>query len=95
MRLGPDAADTTGFAWRGRALALAVAGIGMFTWARFSVSALEQASAGLAFAILASIAFVVMTSAARDLTRACGPMIVVGVGLTLSGALLVVALPMI
>jgi len=77
------------------ALGLAVAGIGTFAWSRFSADTLEQITVGLAFAILASVAFVVMTSAARDLTQACGPMIVVGVGLTLSGALLVVALPVI
>jgi drug/metabolite transporter, DME family len=75
------------------ALAVAVAGIAIFTVSGFSSGGDDTRVHGLALAVLASAAFVLMTSAARRLTRSAGPLLVAGTGLTLSALILLVMLP--
>lgn len=72
----------------GRALVLGVAGVLVFVLATGRGAAGTMAAEGLALALVASVAFVVMSCCARDLTRSAGPLVVAGTGLTLAGVIL-------
>lgn len=72
------------------ALGLAVTGLLVFALAT-GRTATPRAGEGLALALLASAAFVLMSNTARDLTRAGGPLLVAGSGLTLAGLGLLLA----
>lgn len=74
------------------ALGFAVAGLGMFAAGNGSVASPQSLVPGLGLALAASVAFVVMTERARDMTREVGPLIVVGAGLTLAGLMLLLGL---
>lgn len=73
------------------ALGLAVTGLLVFALATGQSAATPRAGEGLALALLASAAFVLMSNTARDLTRAGGPLLVAGSGLTLAGLGLLLA----
>lgn len=76
------------------ALGLALAGLTSFAvGGGAALPTLRMDAAGLSFPILASVAFVVMSYAARSLAVAATPLEVAGAGLTLSGLLLLPALP--
>ena len=76
------------------ALGLALAGLASFAIGRGAgIAAVGMDVASLFFPILASIAFVVMSYAARSLAEAATPLEVAGAGLTLSSLLLLPALP--
>ena len=74
------------------ALAIAILGIAIFTVSGFK--SLEGATRihGLALAVIASAAFVLMSSASRQLTKTASPLLVAGTGLTLSALVLLVML---
>lgn len=70
-------------------LSLALAGTGLWLFAADGAGlAGLGAGGGLAVACLASVAFVVMSAAARRLSRDAGPLVVAGAGLSLSAVLL-------
>lgn len=70
------------------ALSLAVAGLGVFLGWTPGGAPDPDTGLGLSLAVVGSVAFVIMTSAARALAREAGPMVVAGVGLSLSGLLM-------
>lgn len=74
------------------ALALAVAGLCSFAAGSGPETTGDGRWTGLGLAVLASVAFVAMTEAARCLTQAVGPLVVVGAGLTLAGLLMLIGL---
>ncbi|MDP3195712.1 DMT family transporter [Tabrizicola sp.] len=74
------------------ALGLAAVGLAMFAVGHGQVASPQSLVPGLGLALAASIAFVVMTESARDMTREVGPLIVVGAGLTLAGIMLLLGL---
>ena len=84
--------------WRARAevsrpvlaaLLMAVAGLIAFSTTGFNGSGLHQALAGLSLSIAASVAFVLMSNAARGLAGAGhSPVMVAGLGLTVSAIFL-------
>lgn len=74
------------------ALGLAVAGLGFFAAGSMTIGADGLNPYGLVLAIIASAAFVLMTSAARRLTQSAGPLLVAGAGLTLAALILLVML---
>lgn len=85
-----DRSVTTG---GGIALGLGIVGLAFFTIDGFSAGFDRERLLGLALAILAAAAFVLMTSSARHLTRTNSPLLVAGMGLTLSALVLCVLLP--
>lgn len=74
------------------AIGLAVVGLGFFAAGSLSVGADGLDLHGLLLAIIASAAFVLMTSAARRLTQSARPLLVAGTGLTLAALILLVML---
>lgn len=76
----------------GLALGLAVAGLIVFAAGSGAEIAGRGLAEGLCLSLLASVAFVCMTSSARQMTREAGPLVVAGAGLTLAGLLLLLAL---
>lgn len=74
------------------ALGLAVAGLFVFAVGTGASNAVDSLLPGLALAVVASVAFVVMTAGARNMTRDVGPLIVAGAGLTLAGFLMLVGM---
>lgn len=76
------------------ALGLAVAGVLLFAWGDMAGDHPSARARGLAVAVLAAVAFVCMTAAARSLGRTAGPLVVSGAGLTLSGLILAASLPL-
>ncbi len=87
--------------WRGARIGygpMAALGLAMVGLVLCSVGQLAQGSgqgglAGLGLAVLASVAFVWMTDAARDLARQVSPVVVAGVGLSLTGLLFCLIVP--
>jgi DME family drug/metabolite transporter len=77
------------------ALALAVAGLVLIAADRNAGPAAPPSSDGLAAAILASVAFVTMSDAARSLSRRTPPLMIAGLGLSLSSAIILTLLPFI
>lgn len=77
------------------ALGFGTVGLAFFAIDGFSVGFEGPKILGLALAVLASAAFVLMTSAARHLSRASSPMLVAASGLTLSAGALCVLMPLI
>jgi drug/metabolite transporter, DME family len=75
------------------ALGLGTGGLAFFTLDGFAAGMDGPRLLGLALAILASAAFVLMTSAARHLTRTSSPMLVAGAGLSLSAVVLAMLMP--
>lgn len=75
------------------ALGVATIGLALFMVDGLSAGFDGQRLLGLALAILASAAFVLMTSAARHLTRTNSPMLVAGTGLTVSALVLGLIMP--
>jgi DME family drug/metabolite transporter len=76
------------------ALGLALAGLASFALGKAGgLSAMRMDAAALSFPVLASVAFVVMSYAARSLSRGATPLAVAGAGLTLSSLMLLPALP--
>lgn len=75
------------------ALALAVVGLGLCAFGHTAIASDSARTEGLGLALLASIAFVWMSDAARSLSRAAPPMLVAGLGLTLSGVVFCLILP--
>lgn len=73
------------------ALSPAVFGLALFAVGQGGASS-QGMVPGLALALAASVAFVVMTETARDMTRKVGPMIVAGAGLSLAGIMLLLGL---
>lgn len=76
------------------ALGLAVVGLALFAVGH-GAAAPQGMAPGLALALAASVAFVVMTESARDMTRKVGPLIVAGAGLSLAGLMLLLGLVMV
>lgn len=76
----------------GGALALATTGIVIFAAAKGTTAEAKALGPGLAFALVAAIAFVAMTSSGRELTRKVGPVAVAGAGLTLAAVILLASL---
>lgn len=74
------------------ALTLATTGILLFALGQDATAETQALLPGLAFALMASVAFVAMTSSARDLTRKVGPVVVAGAGLTLAAVILLAGL---
>ncbi len=70
------------------ALGLAVVGMAVISVARFDAGSAQLSLSGLAHGVIASIAFVVMSLAAADLSRRASPLLVAGSGLSLSALLL-------
>lgn len=81
----------------GNVLALAHAVIGLWLIADgLAFGGTEMPSSeGIATAIVASLAFVAMTDAARSLGRTAPPLLIAGAGLSLTSALLLIVLPVI
>lgn len=76
------------------ALGLALAGLASFAIGRGAgVSVVRMDAVALFYPMLASVAFVVMSYAARSLAGTATPLAVAGAGLTLSGLMLLPALP--
>lgn len=75
------------------ALGLGTLGLAAFTIDGLSSGFDRSRLLGLALAVLAAAAFVLMTSAARHLSRTSSPMLVAGTGLTLSALLMCLLLP--
>jgi DME family drug/metabolite transporter len=76
-------------------MALAVLGLFVFTAGDVVDGGGITTVRGLAVACLASAAFLLMTTASRELTRAAGPVAVAGAGLSLSALSLLGMLPLI
>lgn len=76
----------------GLALALATAGLVVFAAGSGGAEADGSLGLGLVLALVASVAFVCMTTSARDMSRDSGPLVVAGAGLTLAGIILLVGL---
>ena len=76
------------------ALGLAVSGVVVFGSGELSGTISGTRLAGMGVAVLAAVAFVRMSSAARVLTREAGPLVVAGVGLSLASLVLAASLPM-
>lgn len=74
------------------ALTLATTGILLFALGQDATTETQALLPGFAFALMASVAFVAMTSSARDLTRKVGPVVVAGAGLTLAAVILLAGL---
>lgn len=70
------------------ALGLAVAGLVVFAGWMPGAPVDRQSALGLAVAVVGSVAFVVMTGAARALAQAANPLLVAGAGLCLAGVML-------
>jgi DME family drug/metabolite transporter len=70
------------------ALLMALAGLASFSGSGFGGGGLAQTMAGLALSVIASVAFVVMSSAARSLAADHAPLLVAGLGLTLASLFL-------
>lgn len=75
------------------ALGLAILGLGLFAFAKGLNGPDGSRSWGLFLAFAASLAFVWMSASARSLARAVPPMLVAGLGLTLSGLIFCAAIP--
>jgi DME family drug/metabolite transporter len=75
------------------ALGLAIVGIGLFAFARGLDGPGGSRGWGLFLAFSASLAFVWMSASARSLARAAPPMLVAGLGLTLSGLIFCAVVP--
>ncbi len=73
-----------------QALSMAVMGLVVFAGWEPGTIMDWQTMQGLAVAVLGSVAFVIMTAAARSLSQVVSPMLVAGVGLCLAGVLLAV-----
>jgi DME family drug/metabolite transporter len=87
--------------WRGArsgygplaSLGLAVTGLVLCSVGQLAQGAGQGSLSGLGLAVIASVAFVLMTDAARDLTREVSPVVVAGVGLSLTGLLFCLIVP--
>jgi DME family drug/metabolite transporter len=75
------------------ALGLAIAGLGLCAFAKGLDGPSGDRATGLFLVLAASLAFVWMSAAARSLSRLAPPMLVAGVGLTLSGLIFCAILP--
>lgn len=75
------------------ALGLAIIGLGLFAFAKGLDGPEDGRSWGLFLAFTASLAFVWMSASARNLARAVPPMLVAGLGLTLSGLIFCAVIP--
>ena len=75
------------------ALGMAVTGLGLFAFAKGLDGPEGHRAWGLFLAFSASLAFVWMSTAARSLARAAPPMLVAGLGLTLSGVMFCAIIP--
>jgi len=75
------------------ALGLAILGLGLFAFAKGLDGPDGSRSWGLFLAFTASLAFVWMSASARSLARSAPPMLVAGLGLTLSGLIFCTMIP--
>jgi drug/metabolite transporter, DME family len=76
------------------ALALAMAGLGLCAFAEGLDSRQGHRALGLVLAFVASLAFVWMSDTARTLSRCGPPVLVAGLGLTLSGLIFCLLVPL-
>ena len=75
------------------ALALAALGLVLFSAPQLATEEMSGNLEGTALAVAASFAFVWMSNSARVLAREVSPILVAGLGLTLSGMIFCIALP--
>lgn len=75
------------------ALGMAIAGLGFFASDNGLDGPQGSRALGLVLVLVASLAFVCMTTTARHLSRAAPPILVAGLGLTLSGLIFCALLP--
>ena len=75
------------------ALALAALGLGLFSAPQLAADASSGNAGGTVFALTASVAFVWMSRSARVLGREGSPILVAGLGLTISGMMFCLAFP--
>jgi DME family drug/metabolite transporter len=77
------------------AMALSISGLGLCAFARGIGEFEDNRVKGLILAVVASVAFVLMTSAARSLSRDAPPILIAGLGLGLSGLIFCAILPLV
>lgn len=77
------------------ALSLAALGLGLFSAPHLGAGAGLGTLEGLALAVAASVAFVFMSGSVRTLSRDASPILVAGLGLTLSGVIFCLVAPLI